>query len=145
MDATEAKAFKRRVRAEIQARELAQFVNVLKAAGNVVECEIRFDARPADSTAEPPIPRKWKFDLAMPNCQLGKQFYLAARYENIAIEIEGYGRHQSMKGFTDDVSKYAEAFAQGWILLRVTRKMIANCEALDYLARRGVRVDAVNK
>jgi hypothetical protein len=64
------------------------------------------------------------------------------RIENIAIEIEGYGRHQSMKGFTADLEKYSEAFAQGWTVLRVSRAMIADGTALDVLARRGVRVEA---
>lgn len=129
-------------RAVRQDWELTQFIRVLQAAGNIVETEVRFDARPADSSQSPPIPRKWKFDLAMPGCRVPSFLVGVMRTENIAIEIEGYGRHQSMKGFTDDVSKYAEAFAQGWILLRVTRKMIADGTALDYLARRGVRVEA---
>ena len=120
--------------------ELTQFVNVLRAVGNVVEEEVNFDMRPADSSQSPPIPRQWRFDLAMPTTRLwipGSHL----RIENLAIEIEGYGRHQSMKGFTADLEKYGEAFAQGWTLLRVSRAMIADGTALDLLARRGVRVE----
>jgi len=130
-------------RKERQARELWAFIEVLRRAGNVVEEEFAFDMRPADSSQSPPIPRKWKFDLVMPGCKRHlNRNGSAVRYEDIAIEIEGLnGRHQSTKGFLADVSKYGEAFAQGWVVLRVTRQMIADGTALDILARRGVRVE----
>jgi hypothetical protein len=120
--------------------ELSQFVRVLQAAGNVVETELAFDMRPSDSSQSPPIPRKWKFDVVLPQVSISNA-YVDANMHRIAIEIEGYGRHQSMKGFTADVSKYLEAFAQGWVLMRVTRQMISDGTALDALARRGVRVE----
>ena len=129
-------------RAERQAQELWRFITVLAAAGNVVEEELRFDEREPDPTQEPPIPRKWRFDVALPCWRLAYMAGVVYRIENIAIEIEGYGRHQSMKGFTADLEKYAEAFAQGWTVLRVSRAMIADGTALDVLARRGVRVEA---
>ncbi len=120
--------------------ELTQFVNVLRAAGNVVEEEVRFDERPADSSQSPPIPRQWRFDVVLPLCLIHSKD--TPSWEHIAIEIEGYGRHQSMKGFTGDLIKYGEAFGQGWTLLRVSRAMIADGTALDLLARRGVKVEA---
>jgi len=132
-------------RADRQAMELWRFVTVLRDAGNVVEEELRFDQREADTTQEPAVPRKWRFDVALPNCEIDCGLSGNVRItcgENIAIEIEGYGRHQSMKGFTADLEKYGEAFAQGWTLLRVSRSMIADGTALDLLARRGVRVVA---
>ena len=130
-------------RAERQAQELWRFITVLAAAGNVVEEELWFDQREADPSQSPPIPRKWRFDIAMPGCKRHLNSNgSGVRYESIAIEIEGYGRHQSMKGFNDDLTKYGEAFAQGWTLLRVSRAMIADGQALDLLARRGVRVEA---
>jgi len=123
--------------------ELTQFVKVLRDAGHTVQEEVKFDDRDADPTQEPPIPRKWRFDIAMPGCKRHLNSNgSGVRYESIAIEIEGYGRHQSMKGFTADLEKYAEAFAQGWTVLRVSRAMIADGTALDVLARRGVRVEA---
>ena len=130
-------------RADRQAQELWRFITVLAAAGNVVEEELWFDQREADPSQSPPIPRKWRFDIAMPGCKRHLNSNgSGVRYESIAIEIEGYGRHQSMKGFNDDLTKYGEAFAQGWTLLRVSRAMIADGQALDLLARRGVRVEA---
>ena len=125
-------------RAERQAQELWRFIQVLAAAGNVLEEELRFDGRDPDPSQEPPIPRKWRFDVALPYCRN----YMNGQYENIAIEIEGYGRHQSMQGFTADLEKYAEAFAQNWTVLRVSRAMIADGTALDVLARRGISVGA---
>ena len=128
-------------RSDRQAQELWRFIQVLAAAGNVVEEELRFDQREADPTQEPPIPRKWRFDVAMPTTRLwipGSHL----RIENIAIEVEGFGRHQSMAGFVGDLEKYSEGFAQGWTILRVSRAMIADGTALDMVARRGVRVEA---
>jgi hypothetical protein len=128
-------------RADRQSQELWRFIQVLAAAGNVVEEELRFDRREADPTQEPPIPRKWRFDVAMPTTRLwipGSHL----RIENIAIEVEGFGRHQSMAGFVGDLEKYSEGFAQGWTILRVSRAMIADGTALEVLARRGVRVEA---
>ena len=109
-------------RAERQARELWRFIQVLAAAGNVVEEEVRFHDE-----------RRWRFDLALPQ-----------ESPPLAIEIEGFGRHQSMGGFVKDIEKYGEAFALGWNVLRVTRAMIADGTALDVLARRGVRVEATS-
>jgi len=127
-------------RKERQHQELWRFISVLRSAGNIAVEEFAFDMRPADSSQSPAIPRRWKFDLVMPTC-ITDRGYVDNTPENIAIEIEGFGRHQSMKGFTADLDKYGEAFAQGWTLLRVSRKMIADGTALDYLARRGVRVE----
>jgi len=128
--------------------ELTQFIRVLEAAGNTVETEVLFDSRPADSSQSPPIPRKWRIDVALPQCPLFEPPHHprdSMAWERIAIEIEGYGRHQSMKGFNEDLSKYGELIAQGWTLLRVSRQMIADGTALDLLARRGVRVEALSR
>lgn len=135
----------REARKERHALELWQFCDVLRRAGNIVEEELRFDVRPADPTQEPRIPRLWRFDVALPYCEV-RLGVRPTRYEMIAVEIEGMGgRHQTMKGFRSDVEKYAEGFAQGWTILRVTRRMIADGTALDALARRGVTVEAKEK
>ena len=55
--------------------------------------------------------RKWRFDLAWPDCRL-------------AVEIEGLtrggGRHQRPRGYTHDCEKYREAAKLGWRVLRDT-------------------------
>jgi len=107
-------------RKERQAQELWQFVEVLRRAGHEVEEEVKFHPE-----------RKWRFDLAI-------------RSRLLAIELEGFGRHQSMAGFIGDIEKYSEAFALGWNVLRVTRAMVADGRALDVLARHGVRVERTN-
>lgn len=124
-----------------QDAELTQFVRVLRDAGNVVEEEVLFDCRAADSSQSPPIPRKWKFDVAMPLCPTYRPGMLGRRMENIAIEVEGVGlSHMGRKGWKRDIEKSGEAFAQWWTVLRVTRQDIKDGTALDLLARRGVRV-----
>jgi len=129
-------------RADRQSQELWRFIQVLAAAGNVVEEELRFDRREADPTQEPPIPRKWRFDVALPQCVM-ETYSGGLSVESIAIEINGIGfSHASRKGQQRDIEKSSEAFAQGWTLLTVTRAMIADGTALDVLARRGVRVEA---
>lgn len=63
--------------------------------------------------------RKWRFDLADAESM-------------IAIEIEGgtgkdrtrKSRHLTPVGFEADCHKYGEAAATGWVILRVTPKMI---------------------
>jgi len=123
--------------------ELTQFVKLLRDAGHTVQEEVKFDDRDADPTQEPPIPRKWRFDVALPGCVSHPNEMRPKIIENIAIEIEGMGgRHQTARGFNADLCKYSEAFAQGWTLLRVSRAMIADGTALDLLARRGIRVEA---
>ena len=103
------------------AKDLARFVRVLRAAGNVVRLEV-----PVDPTGE----RRWRIDVAL----------IMVRSENIAIEIAGRGRHQSIVGFRNDLEKDAESFAHGWTVVRFSREMIASGDALEYLSRRGVRV-----
>jgi very-short-patch-repair endonuclease len=54
-------------------------------------------------------PRKWRFDIAIPN-------------EKIAIELEGgvftQGRHTRGVGYLNDMEKYNAATALGWRVLR---------------------------
>ena len=115
-------------RSRRQAFERKLFVSVLRAAGNHVFEEHRFDAK-----------RRWRFDIALYNPD---PLTLGFRFEKVAIEIEGLGgRHQTIGGFTKDLEKYAEAFAQGWNVLRVSWEMIGSGKALSVLAKAGVRVN----
>lgn len=70
--------------------------------------------------------RMWRFDFA-------------DVANKIAIEIEGglkgFGRHQQPKGFADDCEKYNEAALLGWMVLRVTPKMVATGQAFVYYER----------
>jgi len=114
------------------ALELWRFIDVLRRAGNIVEEEVKFHPY-----------RKWRVDLMIPCCERTCPISKVVHYEMIAIEIEGLnGRHQHMAGFKADLEKYAELFALGHTLLRVSRQMIADGSALDYLARRGVNVES---
>lgn len=72
--------------------------------------EVRFD----------PV-RKWRFDFAFPG-------------HKVAVEIEGgawsNGRHTRPAGFEADLEKYNAAALLGWIVLRVTPRMVDDGRAL---------------
>jgi very-short-patch-repair endonuclease len=59
--------------------------------------------------------RRWRADFAWPDFRL-------------LVEVEGItpggGRHQRMLGFEADATKYAEAQALGWTVLRLTPTMV---------------------
>jgi hypothetical protein len=115
-----------------QAFERKLFCEVLRAGGNTVYEEYQFDVREADKHARPKIPRAWRFDIA-----------IMRELHPIAIEIEGYGHgHQGIKYMREDLEKYLEAFAQGWIVVRVSWAMIADGRAVDALWRYGVKLTA---
>lgn len=65
------------------------------------------DAAKAEPTREYQFDptRGWRFDFAWPE-------------HKIALEVEGRGRHQRVKGFRDDCEKYNAAASRGWRLLR---------------------------
>jgi len=80
-----------------------------------VETEYRFD-----------VTRKWRFDFAWPA-------------QMIAVEVEGgtwsSGRHSRGAGFEADCTKYNEAALLGWLVLRVTPKMIDDNRAVFAIER----------
>ena len=75
--------------------------------------------------------RKWLLDCAHPALR-------------IAIEIEGLsgndslgvGRHRSRAGFIEDLTKYGEAFALGWDVLRGTSQDMRSGRLLQRLVAR---------
>ena len=70
--------------------------------------------------------RKWRFDMAWPD-------------KRLACEVEGItpegGRHQRMRGYSEDCAKYSEAAIRHWRVIRVTSMMIKRGVALDMLER----------
>jgi hypothetical protein len=85
-------------------------------------------------------PRRWRFDLAYPNRGLaieleGLVFPPAPRWHE-APEHRLGGRHVSVKGFTSDIAKYAEAWSRGWSVLRILHSQIESGEALMFIERR---------
>jgi len=61
--------------------------------------------------------RKWKLD-----------FYMG---HDIAVEIEGWGRHQRMGGFKADCEKYNAAAKMGIRVLRYTTDMVMRGDAIN--------------
>ena len=71
-------------------------------------------------------PRKWRIDFAwIDRC--------------IALEQEGgvwiRGRHTRGKGYLNDLEKYNELAARGWLLIRVTPDQMARGEAFLWVER----------
>lgn len=68
--------------------------------------------------------RRWRFDFAYPE-------------RKIAIECEGGtwagGRHTRGSGFAKDCEKYNTAAAMDWKVLRFTKAMIDNGEAIEMI------------
>lgn len=71
-------------------------------------------------------PRRWRFDFAWWR-------------ERVAVEVEGgtwiAGRHSTGAGFEADCVKYAEAALAGWMVLRVTPRMIEDGRAVALVKR----------
>lgn len=64
------------------------------------------------------LTRKWRFDFAIPDIKL-------------AIEVDGFGRHTSMKGFCADLVKMNNAVKLGWSILRYPASLVK--EAPQYV------------
>lgn len=87
-------------------------------------------------------PRKWRFDLAWPDphhmiaVELEGLVFPPAPRWNEATEHRLSGRHVSVTGYLADLTKYAEAFALGWAVLRISHKDIESGQALQWIERR---------
>ena len=70
--------------------------------------------------------RRWRFDYAIPRLK-------------IAIEIDGgvwiRGRHNSPKGYINDMEKFNEAAALGWVVLKFTPEQKFTRQTIDVIAR----------
>ena len=89
---------------------------LIKAEGlPIPEREIRFHAV-----------RKWRFDFAYPSLKIG-------------IECEGgtwaKSRHTSGAGYRKDCEKYDWAALMGWVVLRFTKGMIEDGQAIEMIRK----------
>jgi len=103
-----------------QAADEAQFVYLIIRAGNSIHPEV-------------PVckDRKWRVDYLING--------------DIALEVQGIGfGHHSFGAIMKTYEKNNAIAAQGWRLVQVTRAQVANGEALEALARCGVRVEATS-
>jgi very-short-patch-repair endonuclease len=86
--------------------------------------------------------RMWRFDFCWPTLR-------------IAVEVEGgtfarvkadgtatKGRHTTGQGFERDVEKYNAAAIKGWLVLRVTTKMVDDGRALIVITEAHAAVTA---
>lgn len=69
-------------------------------------------------------PRRWRFDFAWPTVK-------------VACEVDGAtwsgGRHARGSGIEADAEKYSAAAVLGWRVLRVTRAMVEDGRALQFV------------
>ena len=97
-------------------------------AANNLDKGVRFEHRFHPS-------RLWRLDLAWPE-------------EKLAVEIDGItpagGRHQRIKGFSNDREKGLAAFALGWTVIHCTTKQFQSGKVFDAIherkRRRGQKV-----
>ena len=86
-------------------------------------------------------PRRWKFDFCWPDPWVIDVFEwpLAWPIRGVAMEVEGgvfiAGRHSRGAGMVKDMEKYNTATLQGWRVLRVTPKQIADGSALTLVEK----------
>ena len=113
-------------RAERQAREEWQMIDVLRRAGNLVEPEYKFINRHTGHF--------FRLDYLLNG---ERQFGLP-----VALEIQGFGfGHVGRTGWLRDIVKAQQIAEHGWRFVPVTRDQVADGEALEALARAGVRVE----
>jgi hypothetical protein len=107
-------------RRERQAQEEWTFVDVLRRAGNIVQAEVRVCTD-----------RMWRVD-----------YLITANDRPVAVEIQGFGfGHVGRAGWLRDIDKAQSIAANGWAYVPVTREQVANGDALEALARCGVKVE----
>ena len=66
--------------------------------------------------------RRWRFD-----------FVVGSPLNRVAVEIQGFGRHQRFIGYQNDCERQAEALMLGWRVLQVTPAQVKSGMALKWL------------
>lgn len=94
--------------------------------------------------------RRWRADFAWPGekiiveveggiygsrvkCHKCQSLVMQRTNAGKFVPVFSGGRHNSAAGFEADAEKYNTAQVMGWIVIRVTRKMIINGSALDFI------------
>ncbi len=103
-----------------------------------LELKLSFQLRAAKLSAVPEYrfheTRKWRFDFAFPEQRLAVEVE-GVRFVGRGKDTKLEGRHVTPTGFEGDAEKYNEAAILGWRVLRMTRKMIKDGRALQYIER----------
>ena len=73
--------------------------------------------------------RRWRLDFAIVEAPSA----LTRQRGPLAVEIDGWGRHQRFKGFEEDRVKDALALITGWCVLHVTPAQVKNGLALGWV------------
>ena len=73
--------------------------------------------------------RRWRLDFAIAEAPSDRTRHRGP----LAVEIDGWGRHQRFKGFEDDRVKDAWALITGWCVLHVTPAQVKKGLALAWV------------
>jgi hypothetical protein len=73
--------------------------------------------------------RRWQFDFAWPDRFIALEVE-GIVYPKVKGEYRAGGRHASVKGLTEDITKYGEAFRLGWKVLRCLPAHVTSGQAL---------------
>ncbi len=72
--------------------------------------------------------RRFAFDLAWPSRRVAVEF-------EGGVYQSGGGWHQSVQRYQSDCLKYSEAAVRGWVVIRLTPRMVQDGTALDLIQR----------
>ncbi|MBU6955892.1 endonuclease domain-containing protein [Hahella sp. HN01] len=79
--------------------------------------------------------RRWRFDFAWPDYRIAAEvegITCYGRNKNGTLKL---GRHQTAKGVSADMEKYAEAMALGWSVFRCDAKLINSGRAVEVITQ----------
>ena len=95
-------------------------------------------------------PRRWRFDFAWPDQWIALEIeggtwgspvtchqcgvkVVQVTSMGKRVQVRRGGRHQTGKGFTEDIRKYNAAARLGWRVFRVTGEMVKKGEAIELM------------
>lgn len=79
--------------------------------------------------------RKWRFDFAWPARMLAVEIEGLTHIKTGKNGKQQLGRHQTLKGYTEDCLKYNQAALEGWTVLHFTPQQVKSLYAIDFLKR----------
>ena len=79
--------------------------------------------------------RKWRFDIAHVGHRIGIECEGLTYYGKNKDGSMKLGRHQTAKGYADDLEKYNAAAEMGWVVLRFDKQAIKSGHAVAQIER----------
>jgi very-short-patch-repair endonuclease len=79
--------------------------------------------------------RRWRFDFAYPDIKLAIECEGLTYYGNNKDGSMKLGRHQTAKGYQEDLEKYEQALLLGWTVYRCSGQMVKSGRAIDTIKK----------